>query len=500
MGGDFDEEEVGASCVRIYFTDFFEVEPDVLNEYGAFNVSLVNDLPLFIDPFLLFDSENNVYRGLHEEIIRYVKYLRDRSMEEGALDRDQIVHWFHFPEVKQNWLGFSRRGNAGSGLGADFAAKLYRNLRHAFRNFGEETIPHGSHLEKLALLNDGVGRDHLSDFTTNVIKRFLLNFTQDFARAHLAPEKRKTFAIDKVWFDYASGRWQRGKFELPAIGDDFVLLTPRDILTKDEAWINRDELIRNLEDIYNAAPDAQLRGQLDRYLRERLKDDATAKERNQARAEAIERYPQILDYYILQKEDDGDEAHKVSNLKVRETYEQFVRQVKEVVTDHLAGTEFYQLGDSFEEALKRIHFLKNVIENKDGYRLFYDRKGRPLSREPDLQLLYRLTWYGSPFDVNREVNNGRGPVDYKVSFGAKNATLIEFELASNSKLRKNLQNQVAVYSAASDTSSSIKVILYFSEGELRSVKRILKDLELDERRDVVLIDARGDNKPSASNA
>jgi hypothetical protein len=29
-------------------------------------------------------------------------------------------------------------------------------------------------LEKFTLLGDGVGRDHLSDFTTNLIKRFLL--------------------------------------------------------------------------------------------------------------------------------------------------------------------------------------------------------------------------------------------------------------------------------------------------------------------------------------
>lgn len=37
-----------AGRVRIYFSDFFEVDKDVLESYGAFNVSLVNDLPLFI--------------------------------------------------------------------------------------------------------------------------------------------------------------------------------------------------------------------------------------------------------------------------------------------------------------------------------------------------------------------------------------------------------------------------------------------------------------------
>ena len=35
--------------MKVYFTDWFNVDPDVLEEYGAFNISLINDLPLFID-------------------------------------------------------------------------------------------------------------------------------------------------------------------------------------------------------------------------------------------------------------------------------------------------------------------------------------------------------------------------------------------------------------------------------------------------------------------
>lgn len=138
-----------------------------------------------------------------------------------------------------------------------------------------------------------------------------------------------------------------------------------------------------------------------------------------------------------------------------------------------------------------------MIENKDGYRLFY-LKGQPLKREADLQIMYRLTWYASSFDINREVNNGRGPVDYKVSKGSADGTLVEFKLASNSKLKQNLKHQVEVYKAANDTAKSIKAVLYFSDGELKKVQDILRDLELTGRRDVVLIDARS-GKASASN-
>ena len=154
--------------------------------------------------------------------------------------------------------------------------------------------------------------------------------------------------------------------------------------------------------------------------------------------------------------------------------------------------------NAHEETRKRIEFFKHVIEDQEGYKLFYVND-KPVKRESDLQVLYRLVWYGTKLDVNREVNNGRGPVDYKSSFGKENATLVEFKLASNSKLKQNLENQVEIYKAASETSNAFKVILFFSENEYNKVTRVLFELNLTNDPDIVLIDARKDNKISASN-
>ena len=64
----------------LHFSDFYRVEPEVLEAYGAFNISLVSDLPFFVDPFLLFNSENPVYQELHESIIKYVMFLQDKAI------------------------------------------------------------------------------------------------------------------------------------------------------------------------------------------------------------------------------------------------------------------------------------------------------------------------------------------------------------------------------------------------------------------------------------
>lgn len=482
--------------VGIYFTDFFGVDRAVLEEYGAFNVSLVNDLPLFIDPFLLFDSKNTTYQALHEGIISYLKFLRDVSTV-GELSSAHIGQWFYFKEVKQNWLGFSRSGNTGNGLGAQFAHALYRNLHHVFHDFGSESITRGSHLEKLCLLGDGVGRDHLSDFVTNLIKKYLLEYTQTFAQSHLRQSQVRFVPINRVEFDYRSSRWIPGRYQLPFINNDYVLLTPKDILTRDEAWINRSDMLDDVGDIYQSIPDAQLRAQIDNYFVSRLSEDATDKERKELAARAVAEFPVLIDYFIRAKEDDGDEAHHVSQRKVIDTEEQFVDAVLSLVRTRLEGTAFYRPGSSFKESLERVMYLKHVIEDQDGWRIFYVR-GKPITREDHLQLLYRLTWYASPLDVNREVNNGRGPVDYKVSMGSGDKTLVEFKLARNTKLKANLKSQVKIYEIANDTNSSITVILYFSESEWHRVIGILRDLDLEGSKNIVLIDAQSTNKPSAS--
>jgi hypothetical protein len=77
---------------------------------------------------------------------------------------------------------------------------------------------------------------------------------------------------------------------------------------------------------------------------------------------------------------------------------------------------------------------------------------------------------------------------------------VEFKLASNPQLERNLQKQTAVYQKASDAERCIKIIIFFSRSERERVERILKRLKLEKSDDVVLIDARNDNKPSGSKA
>lgn len=487
------------STLQIHFSDFFGVAPADLAAYGAFNISLINDLPLFIDPFLLFNSENPTYQQLHRDIIEYLKFLRNQSVG-GSLHDGLLKAWFMFPEVKQTWLGFSEVGNCGSGLGWNFARALNENLHTLLANFGDEQITRGSHLEKLCLITEGVGRDNISDFTTHLIRDFLARYTEDFAHQHLAPGQYRRLPVTKARFNYVTRTWETRQYDLPFWDGDYVLLTPEDTLTKDETWISRRGLLHRCQAIANSVDDDQLRAQLNEYLRDALTPEVKAKEREAVFARAVRKFPQVIEYYIREREDSGDEAVAASKQQVALVRHVFIDQVRSLASTLRSTTPFYDLnGDTLDEARARLEYLRDVIENKGGHRLFYV-KGEPIRRESDLQVLYRLTWFATPSDVSQEVNDGRGPADFKVSRGALDKTLIEFKLASNTKLKRNLERQTEVYSKASDTRKVLKAVMYFTEAELKRVNSILHALKLDVDPDVVLIDARMDNKPSGSNA
>lgn len=498
--------------MNVYFSDFFNVDPDAIEEYGAFNISLINDLPLFIDPFLLFNSDKKEYQDLHKEILRYVAFLRDRSTS-MKITAGLLRSWYCFPEVKQTWLGYSEIGNSGRGPGIEFARALNNNLNGIFFDFDNKKISRSAHLEKFCLIKENAGKDNISDFVTNLIKRYLLEYTQEFAKEHIEPSLLRKFTVPHVSFNYKTNSWISDVFLLPIniIGDgkiDYVLLTPKDLLTKDETWINKSDLFDQFQDIVSSVSNDELRSQLNFYFSQNLPEPEYTKKGKEkaprkkdiavAVVAVIKKYPELLDYYIKYKEEHGEEAQSISEERVQEVHSLFVEELSSFIHYLSSKTQFYKKsGDTLSESYERVLFLKNVIENKDGYRIFY-YKGEPIKRESDLQIMFRLAWCASPSAVTREANEGRGPADFVISRGAMDKTIIEFKLASSKKLAQNLENQVEIYKKAHDTDKSIKVIIFFSAEEEEKVRKVLKDLGLSDEKYIVLIDARNDNKPSAS--
>lgn len=484
---------------KIYFSDFFNVSRETIEREGFFDISLINDLPLFIDPFLIFCSEKAEYQVLHEEIINYMVYLRDYSLQHPVPSKPMLDSLYKFSEVKQNYLGYCGDGNNGSGLGNDFAQALHSGLTDIFSGFGAESISKSPHMEKLCLIKDRVGKDNISDFATNLIKHYLLEVTERFAKEHLDPSLCRTFRnIPRVQFDYTVGVWKAGTYYLPCYGDDYVLLTPADMLVRARTWINKADLYQQVPYMGESLPDEVLRFQVNEYFTSLLSKRPTKEEKIIAAKKTIVKFPQIMDYFIRAKEDNEEGAVQEGIGEVTGVREVFIEQLQNLVQQLAEETDFYKVPlNSYDEAMQRVMHLKHVIEHCDGYRWFYDGD-KPIRRESDLHLMYKLACYDVISDPNSEVNNGRGPVDFKLSQGRKDCTLVEFKLTRT--LKKNLEKQVEVYLDANNTDKAIKVIMFFTAEEEKKTYDILNELRLTGKPGIVLIDARSDNKAQASKA
>ncbi len=478
-----------ADPAGIYFSDRFNVAPQVLEEWGAFDISVVTDLPVFIDPFLLFNSDKDEYRALHEQIVDYLRFLRDHAHE--PLTAGRIKSWYTFSEVRQNWLGFTVDGNAGHGLGKKFAVALHSALSGLLKNIGSEPITDSSHMEKLALISNGVGRDTISDLTTNLIKHYLLRYTSDFAVKHLAEEHRKTVPVARAKFNYNTQTWAAQSYELPYTDGDFVILTPVDLLTKDDTWINRSDMERSFDAVLEAVENAQLRADVNNYLGQRLTKESSEKEQREARLLALRYFPDLVDCYIKLKEDTGDAAVSNSRAKVDDTQALLRDQVQRTAHDIARKTDFYERSwTSTQEARQAVETFKHYVEDKGGWRLLNKGGNKALSSESDVQLFFGLLLQKSRFDVNREVNNGSGAVDFKISEGL-DKSLIEFKLAKSSSLKRNMKNQVDVYKKANDTDSAVFVVVAYSAKEIEKTEEAILDLGLNkpETMEVVIINA-----------
>src|SRR5690606_19934796 len=112
----------------------------------------------------------------------------------------------------------------------------------------------------------GVGRDNISDFTTNLILDYLCVYTQGFCEKYLTESATREIAISNARFNFQAERWQHRNYRLPWVNGDYVILTPKDMLTRDENWINRGDLVRHFESIPIALPDDVLRMQVSNHF------------------------------------------------------------------------------------------------------------------------------------------------------------------------------------------------------------------------------------------
>ena len=498
------------------FSEKFNVERKEIDNFGAIDISLVSDIPMFVDPILIFNSSKREYRKLHNKMIKYMYFLAQKARK--GLNKAEIKTWFSFNEVCNNWLGFSMNGNKGLALDKKFANFLYENIGFVLET---NNISNGRHIEKIMLLFPGSGKDKISDLTVNLIKGYLCEYTEKFAKKYIKDDNlAMNISVDKAEFNYDTECFVSKEYYLPYIINEkgkieYVLLTPNDILRSDEQTINRNDFLDNYNKVRNSIDNDTLRIQVDNYLKKAIVDyhdkcKNLNKEPKESEEEKIKKYSfeefarehkEIYDYYIKLKESQKEEISNITKKEVSEQVKKFIENrdliVKIVHEQYKKNTRNTY---SLVESIARVKFLKDIFENKGGYKLFYEsRKDKVMySSEKELQILFKFVWRATFYKIDAETDNGDGPADFVVSYGSNDSTVIEFKLASNKKLA-HVFKQVKVYEKANETNKKVITLFYFNDKEYDQSIKIIKDNKRENEIDktIFLIDCR--NRESASN-
>lgn len=198
--------------------------------------NLAGDVRLAIDPFLLFKSRNPEYRAAHGQLL---DVFNEAIKAYAAGDVDRARRLLNFPEVNEINFGYRTTSRYGSGLGTHLNRLLLETLGES-----PALVVRGvRHVEEMQLVALGINADRVSDITANVLKGFLIEYTQRQAAQYGIPIQQAV-PVEHV-FDFSTRQWRDEYFDLPVnpIDGRAILLVPRRVV-RALPWINFDEYQR----------------------------------------------------------------------------------------------------------------------------------------------------------------------------------------------------------------------------------------------------------------
>jgi hypothetical protein len=191
------------------------------------------DIPLYLDPFLLWRSPSQQDQALHTSIINafnHLGYLAKHGQGEKA-----ITTLVTASECNEVGLGTSakRQGKKIGKAKAEEIISLFQSIPHyANRGF--------RHFEEIQFYVDGISKDRISDISCSFLKSFLIDFTIDqCVRLRIPTEPTR---IENV-YNYRENEFvDQERVEVPVNprGGKPLLFVPKRWL-RFTPWINYDD-------------------------------------------------------------------------------------------------------------------------------------------------------------------------------------------------------------------------------------------------------------------
>lgn len=195
---------------------------------------LNEDIPLYLDPFLLWKSPSQMDNSLHSTVTNSFNFLGDLYLKD---EKKAIEILKDLSECDEVGLGNSKT-KQGKRIGDDFANLILSS----FKNIPQIKEHRFTHFEVLQLLIDGFSKDRVSDIACNFIKSFLIDYTIQQSEKYNIPRE----SVDIKYFDTKKYKIisERTTLSMNPITKVPILLIPKRWL-RFVPWISFDDYFTN---------------------------------------------------------------------------------------------------------------------------------------------------------------------------------------------------------------------------------------------------------------
>lgn len=183
------------------------------------DVNTERDTPVYVDPFAM-EIRNDIWAAQASECIRnFFREVLD-AIRDGDDERARGL-MSHLNEPGETYLGVSKTEPQGRGVGRIQSASLIRAIANS-KAYKSGLL---TDLSEMALYVDGVDRDKISDLTTNIIRRLLVEYTQQQCVLHHV--QTALYRDSPPMWDVTMRNWVAARVELPFIDKQPVMLVPK---------------------------------------------------------------------------------------------------------------------------------------------------------------------------------------------------------------------------------------------------------------------------------
>jgi hypothetical protein len=455
-----------------------------------FDPILDHDTKLFIDPFLIFRRGKGPFADAHATLIGFFRAAFELAAATGgrtaSVQHKKLLSMLLFPEVDGLRLGYAKEGHGGAGTAAGFAKAfaeaIMTSIALGLQNF--------KHFEEIGIFNEGIGRDRVSDITANVLINRLIEYTQAVCQRHGVKTQPRQL---RGGYDLGTMMWHDDDFDLPVnpFTGDAVILVPRGFLRTDPT-LAKD----GFKDYLWETKNEELRTDLNFAIKSDIDQKAVV-------AIAREHRDWVADS-IASAEDEAtpspyDLAHDPEGLY---RWHQVTRDFVSSNPHSFTVSSGAELADFVATLADKFRLF---VEKKGGWRLMWDR-GNEMSEEGVQNYFYGLAYHyceANNVVMQREVETGRGPVDFYFSSGFRSRVLMEAKLAKNGKFWNNLRRQLPEYMTAEGIQRGHYLVVCYRDDDVKKkvpdIRSTLSDVEQQTGYQIraSAIDARP-GKPSAS--